>query len=320
MRAFFGCLLYLFLVFPILFAGLFLASISVWVFDREFYKELFSTPELYTTIIADNDIQQSLGIEFGNLPQPALEAGLRAVLTPEYLESQADQVVDQFFNELNTGRQTEFLLDLTLLKDHLEGDGARLFAESAANALPVCEGDVKPTRSVMPTCQPASAPLNATIEQIQGALQDMVVTLPDQITLGEGIQLTDPPPDGNLEQWLAIPIAITLGLGAILGLFTALIAARYARGRWAWLAIMLMIPALLMVGLGSLLQDAEFGEMMVNELITDATVDQQEGISLLNFAFGVSDQVSGSFINVGQIAFFNCGGVLGDRFLQSETT
>ncbi|MCU0496016.1 MAG: hypothetical protein MUF87_01545 [Anaerolineae bacterium] len=302
MRAFFGCSIYLFLVFPILFVGLFLASISMWIFERDFYKDLFSNPDFYVNLLDSEALQTSFQVDLGNLPQESVNAGIRAALTPEYLRSQMGQVIDQIFDGIET-RQDEINVsfDLMPLKEHLRADGALLFAQAAADELPVCEGDIKPLRGMMPTCRPESVPMDTTVEQIQGVLSAAVEDLPDEWEFKQPLQMGDVAPEVPLDELFRVPSYFLLGIGAILTLITAVIGARYARSRWTWIGLMVMLPALLILGISSAIQNIELSQAMINEVAMESG-EEDLTLSFLTLATNASSRVSESFIQVSGIA------------------
>ena len=124
MRKLIAVIFIILFTFPLLFASLTTLSVSTWVLDRSFYQGLLEDTRLYEIALSDTG-SASFGnflVREMNLPREVLPA-LKTVITPDYLRSQTNQILDQVFSFID-GQSTsmDFYLDTAPLKASLTGE------------------------------------------------------------------------------------------------------------------------------------------------------------------------------------------------------
>lgn len=312
MRAGCGCLLYILLVFPLLLVFILLAGMNTWVLDRGFYQELLSEPEFYEAALDEAVMNRNSTVlqdELGNLPPDALNAGLRAVITPEDLQAATTDTVDQVFDVLEGGaRSFNFAFDLAPIKDALQGDGAADFAAAYVGELPACSADEEtlPEDAGLPVCRPLEVSEDQLVEQVADAVPQVAEQLPDELTVSRDIRL--PEISGVALQPGSVRTLMTTGLvilgivAVLLWLMDAFIGATDVRNRFLWLGLTLLIPAglVLLLGLG-------VNSVTLEGLIRDSIL-RGEGVQNAQFAtsvaasaINVSEQVRTGFLIAGGI-------------------
>lgn len=185
MRKAIAAVLVVVLVFPLLLAALMTFSVSTWAFDRGFYLQLVSDERIYEVILSETAWKQEqiFGVtEFDGIPGDALIKALREVVTPNYLRSQAVSLVNDAFDAVE-GRASvlKLTVDLTPLKDRLQGEAGDRFARSLAANLPVCSAgeEAFAPGAQLPRCRPANLSEERAAEMIGKALPAFLDSLPD---------------------------------------------------------------------------------------------------------------------------------------------
>jgi hypothetical protein len=312
MRVGCGCLLYILLVFPLLLVLIILAGVNRWVLDRDFYQELLSEPDFYEEALNEAVINWSsadLPDEFGGLPPDALNAGLRAVITPEYLQAAAADTVDQMFDVLEgSARSFNFVFDLTPIKEALEGEGAADFASAYVGELPACDAEEEPlpADAGLPSCRPLDVSEGELVGQVTEALPQVAERLPDELTVSRDVRL--PEISGIALQPGSVRTLMTTGLvilgivAVLLWLMDAFIGATDVRSRFLWLGLTLLIPAglVLLIGLG-------VNSLTLEGVIRDSILrgpgvqNAQFATSVAATAINASEQVRTGFLIAGGI-------------------
>lgn len=267
MRTFIGLLLFLILFFPLALVLLLAAGVSTWALNRDFYEGIATDQRLYDVLLArelPDYFNYNLIRELDRLPEAALEAGLREVVTPEYLRGQSLAVVDDIFVFLD-GQDylLNLAIDVTPIKQALRGEGGRRFADAAAAALPPCAAGEAPIADggMLIRCLDESS--GATVERAAGLITEVlpqwIERMPDSIRLNEPLEAnrTLSAPEGFLNLTGRRQIMVAVGLAVVLllavWLLVALIGADSRRGRLLWLGWMLLLPALLVLALAGLI-------------------------------------------------------------------
>ncbi|HJW84425.1 MAG TPA: hypothetical protein VJ754_08975, partial [Anaerolineae bacterium] len=263
MRKLLALLLYIFIVFPLILATLVVASVSTWVLDREFYTDLLGDTRLYEVLLSEdlpNYLNRRVVREADSLPAKALGDALREVVTPEYLRTQALNIVNDAF-DFAEGR--DYTLDLYLdaqpIKDALRSEGGTRFARVLAASLPTCaSGQESLARgATLPRCLPSSISVDQAADMVVAALPAFLDKVPDRI------QLSDRPIDmrrelRGAEIWaglagtnsLTVAIVILVFISGSFWYISALLAGEDRRERLMWLGWMLIVPAILVFMIG----------------------------------------------------------------------
>lgn len=311
MRVGCGCLIYLLIVFPLLLVFILLAAINTWVLDRGFYEEALSDPSFYEAVLEEGTIDWSgtgMAQAFGSVPPFALDAGLRAVITPEHLQSMARTVVNDVFDvmETNADRFT-FTFDFTPIKAALGGSGATAFANAYVSALSECEAnqDPLPSGSNLPVCREADSE-SETVSQVEAALPEIAQAIPSQFTYEQEVETSMfegvPFSLANLRTILTYGVVVTGVVAVFLWLIDGLILGSDGRNRFLWLGLTLLIPAglVLLAGLG--LNASTLEAAIRNNVIRGNTAQDVElAMSAVNTIFGAEGRVRTGFLVAGGI-------------------
>ncbi len=310
MRVGCGCLLYILPVFPLLFLFILLASISTWVLDRDFYQEVLSEPEFLAEALDESVVNWSragLPADFGDVPPAALNAGMRALMTPEYLRSAATDTVDQVFDVLEgASNSVTFVFDLVPIKASLQGEGASAFASAYVGALPACNvGDESAADGLLPACRPAEVSQAALIDQVTEALPAAAERLPDDLTVNNEVI----PPDiggmrlqpGSLRTLFTTGLVILGIVVIILWLLDGFIGATDTRSRFLWLGLTLLIPAGLVLLAGLNLTSPTLETVIRDSINRAAGQNTQFMMSVVTTGFSVSEQVRAGFVIAGAV-------------------
>lgn len=312
MRAGCGFLLFVFIVFPLLLIFIVLAGVSTWALDRGFYQDVLSQPAFYEEALDDAIIDwngEGLPEALADVPPEALTAGLREVVTAEYLQSQMASAVDQLFDMLE-GRTDQFIVsfDLTPIKAALQGDGAEAFATAYVGALPPCRptGNGQAVEGGLPLCMPSGISESRLIAQVVEALPAVAQSLPDEISTESSV--TMPEVQGTRLQPGMINSLMTTGLtglgvvAVVIWFINGFIGAQTVRSRFLWLGATLLIPAAVVL-IGGITLNAPTVESAIRESLT-----QNDGAAAVQLA----DNAGGSMLNaVSQVrtGFIIAGGI-----------
>lgn len=312
MRVGCGCFIYLLFVFPLLLVFILLAGINTWVLDRGFYEESFSDPAFFEAVLEGGTIDWSgtgLPQAFGNVPPYALDAGLRAVITPEHLQAIARSAVSGVFDMLegNTDRFT-FTFDLTPIQAALSGDGATDFATAYVDALPQCpsgQSALAPGSS-LPVCVEAGTSQETLISQVATAIPAIAEALPSQFSVEQEVELPDvrgvPISVSNVRSALTYGV---IGIGAVavfLWFVDSFILGKDVRNRFLWLGLTLLIPAGLILLLGVGLNSPTLEATIRDGVLRSPTVrDTELTLTFVEALFSAEGRVRTGFLIAGGI-------------------
>jgi hypothetical protein len=129
--------------------------------------------------------------------EPDLANIIRAVVTPEWVKSQTELMVNQLMDFLNLKTDTLVVnIDLKPIKANLQGTGGSQVARTVLTSLPACTlsewaqlGKALLSKNLDQTvklCQPPQLLMDLAVTVIAQSLQSMVVSLPDQFTFDAG--------------------------------------------------------------------------------------------------------------------------------------
>ncbi|MBZ0304131.1 MAG: hypothetical protein K8J31_30630 [Anaerolineae bacterium] len=252
--------------FPLAFTTLTLISIRPWVLDRGFYERIVNNERLYEAVLTDelpNRINNEMFTVVEQLPVSALSNALREVVTPDYLQAQALNVIDKVFDYIDGRERTfELSIDITPIKAALIGDERMAFAAALAAGLPLCDGG---QQSIAPggrltRCITAESSIEAAAEQIAAALPAVLEAAPDHIVINDETPYVRM--NGYDYAWflgssvhtaldVAILMMIATGLGV--GFVGAYLGGDDPRGRLKWLSSALFAPSSLFLVAGLIL-------------------------------------------------------------------
>ena len=196
MRKTYALLIVVAVFIPLAIAVMTMISIRPWVLDRSFYEHLLDDEALYEVPLIGsipdefkNGMPDALTRDlFGAeaLPTKALNAALPEILTPDYLRAQSLNAIGTAFDFLDGSRSDlQLTIDVTPIKQALQGEAGGRFATSLAAALPGCGIDQTPvaTGGHLPRCIAAEGSVTAASDQITAALPALIESLPNSIAL-----------------------------------------------------------------------------------------------------------------------------------------
>jgi hypothetical protein len=247
MRKAVATVLYLFTAAWMVLASLVVLSVSSWVADPQFYKDIAGEPKLYEAMgdelyssmaqAINEGVAQDLP---GGLDEAALAAALKANLPPMVLAEAGSAAVDSAFGMTRTDHRT-WLIDLKPVKAAFVGDRLPAIAASYTKALP--EGS-----------KPA-----AGAKVLEHALAAAVAAIPDTVE-------TDPETGAEPAAWQPVAAPVSLGgmgsalwSGSLIGLVVslgfvfalALLASPTWAGRAGWSGAVLLVPTILVLVIGA---------------------------------------------------------------------
>jgi len=259
MRKLIAIILAIILVFPLLLSAQVTVSAASWALDRQFYIDTLDEPKIYSTLTSGHLIDKLLHEQLGlplEVDTTELESILQDLLTTEYLSSQVDRFVNDYFDYLQ-GESEAFAptLDLIPIKTALDSSEQDAFLDALVAALPTCTPDQKPSFEVgnLILCKPDGVLFNLLADTLLKPMMPMIMgAIPDEIPLEDEFQ--DWQVSDRLDTFtpgMAFPANIILGIVVLvfIAIFawyvTALISDASWHVRLKWLGWMLLVPAVL---------------------------------------------------------------------------
>ncbi len=193
MRKFFGLILSIALVIPLILAALITYSITSWAFDRNLYIEALSSDAVQSQLLSDESLQKltegSMG-DMEGLDSAAFGSFIRSLLSPDYIKEQVTTMVDQVFDYLEGSTDIlQLELDLTQVKAEFSGPNQDQLLHDLANALPVCPEEQSANNS-LPLCKPEFVDEDVFVEQyLKPNLPLILMIIPNKISIAEPIDL-----------------------------------------------------------------------------------------------------------------------------------
>jgi hypothetical protein len=259
---------------------LFLFNAEHEIFNPESYKRALLEQGFYDELPAQaaGQLASSLsagGVEelgaaavyFRSLKPQDWEIILSGLFTQEWLQSQMESAIDQFFSYLDSDRPAlEIIVSLAEPKIRLQGEpGMRAF-QQMLNAQPPCTQEQLLAMSQaalmngienMPICQPPEDLVADFRPEIQAGLNQVATSLPNEVNLGDRLLSAQPdsagisPPDprANLRRTRAL-IRISPLLPAALLLLITICGVRSLREWLLWWGIPLLLAGLAALGAG----------------------------------------------------------------------
>jgi hypothetical protein len=252
-----------FFVFPLFMAALTTIAVSTWVLDRDLYTRVVSDTRLYempSGAKAEGFLYWPWTPELGAVPYASAGTALKEVVTPEYMRSQAVNLVNACFDFIEGRSQVlDPVIDLTPVKKALSGEGGKRFARALAEALPTCSssGASLPRNGVLPACRPSGVSVSKAADAILASLPATISKIPDSYRVSDRSR-----PLLDRGRWsgffwsfsasrgLLIANAALLFMACCAWILTGLIGGADARGRLYWLGGSLLPPAVLIFLMG----------------------------------------------------------------------
>ena len=317
MRKFFAFMLIIFPFLPVALCAMFTNAVGSSLLDRNFYTSLLDDERLYDVLVDDVlvDLVNQQVASTGLLPQSALIAGLREVITADYLRTETLSIVNSVFDALEGQTRTaQIALNIAPLKQAVTGAGRERFSRAYAEALPTCDATkgAPPAGAELLTCRPPEITVEAATAQVAANVPTFAASLPDTIRLGEPIDLqSDLGPAGSLvgEDVRAGVASVTtsLALGAIiLWLLIGFIAARSGRELVRWLGYGALIPAVLVGGLALSLGtlSAELARTGLGNITINGTRASPEFAAALGTLLGTGlDAINAPILTISGLVF-----------------
>lgn len=316
MRTIIGIFFFFVVVFGAISGTLFLIAISQWVFDREAYESIIEQPVIYERFLAElpDYAEEPDGFfvtTYGDqiVIYPALATAYQQVLTVEYLREQASRNVDELFTWFNTANYIAlFEADFTPVKESISAN-SEVFSQTLAENLPICETGQEPRNpdEVLPRCRTNSTPVTDAQASIQASLPAYIDSLPNTLELGNTIDNESVEIVGSVSvraAFYSTLVLVTL-ISLFLWLVNALIGGRGLRGRFIWLGITLLLPALLVLISGLSFQSNL--NATTSRIISDITVqlsaqDSTVRETLQEVIQPFFSRIANSFVLVGGVA------------------
>ena len=204
-----------------------------------------------------------------NLTVEDWEQMLTLILTPEWTKSQAESIIDQFFDFLESDdEKLTMTISMAGLKSNLTGQNGLEFIRILINAQPPCTetflgllldaaaGNFSPDQLLL--CRPPDAVMDGLAPTMQAALDLVIDDLPNHITLrkrlfvGDESSFTpgsDNGPKENLQTVRAVMRFSPL-LPLIFLVFLTILAVRSLKDLLFWWGIPLIVLGLSALGLG----------------------------------------------------------------------
>jgi hypothetical protein len=318
MRKFLAILFILIFVIPLVTAALFILPVRTWVLNRTFYAQALSGERL-SGLIQNSPgfpVKLEMPIQFSQATLDSLYAVIKKTITPEYLDSQIQPIIDSTLNLLEGKTTTLGLkLDLKPIKAAILGDKRDEVIQVLSQSIPVCPaGQNSPSQKNVDICRPANISIetfNKTF--ISPALTQVAQYLPDEYAV-------QAPPNLPMEKvffWTAIFPGLTLPI--MLSIATAIVAllaflfwflsAFIADSSWSvrlkWLGGALIFPALIVLGVAALIQfinTASLVNLGLSSLGGQIQLSPEVKTSIASISHSIASSVAVPFFISGGIA------------------
>ena len=318
MRKFFGVILSIALVMPLILAALMTYSITNWALDKNLYIDALSSPEIQSQLLSDESLQKFTESNMGDiagLDTAALGTLIRSLVTPDYFKGQVTSMVNQVFDYLEGNAdvlQLEF--DLTQIKDEFFGPNQDQLLHDLAKALPVCQKDQIANSGNLPFCKPEFIDEDIFVEHyLKLTLPILLMIVPNKISVGEPVdprsemqnipvffqQFTYP---GNYRTALLL----LAGLALLFWFLTALIAGKDWRERLKWLGWTLILPALLVLFIG-IISETDLARNLIQLGLHNADLQNLQNMPFLTQ--DIINLLEPTFLSKIRTSFTTTGGI-----------
>jgi hypothetical protein len=317
MRKFLAFLLIIVLVIPLMTASLLILPVRTWIFDRSFYNRAISGQQLSKLLQSSTSfpVQLQLPVRFSQVTMDALYGVIKQTLTPAYLDSQVQPILDSALN-LVEGKATSatFQLDLKPIKTALLGDKRDQMLAIISDSIPVCAAGQSASQSAQ-VCRPSNVSvqsftqtfLTPALTQVMASLPDAYnVTTPDTSSLTRFYFWQSTFPGMTVPTVLTLLTVFVCLLALLFWLISALVADPDWGVRLQWLGGALIVPALIVLAVAALVQWLNPGGLLNFGLVQvgQTGLAPELKTALTSFIQAVSSSVARPFFLSGGIALF----------------
>jgi hypothetical protein len=318
MRKVLAIIFILVFVIPLVSAALLILPVRTWVLDRSFYAQAFNGERL-SGLIQNSPgfpVKLELPIQFSQATLDSLYAVIKKTITPEYLDSQIQPIIDNTLNLLEGKTSTLSLkLDLKPIKAAILGDKRDELIQVLSQSIPVCPAEQKsPSQNNVDLCRPASISIESFNKTfISPALTQVAQYLPDEYA----VQTPQNLPMEKVFFWtaffpgLTLPamLSIATGIVALLAFFFWFLSALIADSSWSlrlkWLGGELIVPALIVLGAAAVIQfinTASLVNLGLNSLGGQIQLSPEVETSIAGIIHSIGSGVAVPFFISGGIA------------------
>ena len=317
MRKFLAVLLIIVLVIPLMTAALLILPVRTWILERSFYNRAISGQQISNLLQSSTSfpIQLQLPVKFSQATMDALYGVIKQTLTPAYLDSQVQPILNSVLN-LVEGKATSatFQLDLKPIKAALLGDQRDQMLAIISDSIPVCATGQSQSQSAQ-VCRPSNVSaqsftqtfLNPALTQVMASLPDAYnVTTPDTSALTRFYFWQSTFPGMTVPTVLTLLTVFVCLLALLFWLISALVADSDWGVRLQWLGGALIVPALIVLGVAALVQWLNPGGLLNFGLVQvgQTGLAPELKTALTVFVQTVSSSVARPFFLSGGIALF----------------
>jgi len=259
-------------------------------------------------------LKLDLPVQFSQATLDAFYAVIKKTITPQYLDSQIQPIIDNGLNLLEDKTNTlDFKLDLKPFKSALLTDKRDEILQVIAQNIPVCDTGKQPTQKNGELCRPANVSIETFNQNfIAPALTQVVQSLPDEYAVQTPLNLplqrvyfwTSLFPGMTLPNFLTLAVVIVVSLAFLFWFLSALIADSSWSARLKWLGGALIIPAFIVLGVASLIQFINMASLVnlgLNSL-GQVQLTPELKTSLAGFFQFITSRVAAPFFISGGIA------------------
>ena len=253
-------------VIPLVTAALFILPVRAWILDRNFYAQAFSGEHL-SNLIQNSPtfpLNLEMPVQFSQATLDSLFAVIKTTITPQYLDSQIQPIIDNSLSLLEGKTSTlDFKLDLKPIKSAILVEKKDEILQVISQSIPICGTGKQPSQKNAEICRPANVSLESFNQTyITPALAQVVQALPDEYAVQTPLNLPLPHvyfwtslfPGMTLPNFLTLAVVIVTLLAFLFWFLSALIADSSWSVRLKWLGGALIVPALIVLSLTVLIQ------------------------------------------------------------------
>ena len=253
-------------VIPLVTAALLVLPVRAWILDRNFYNQVLSGERL-SNLIQNSPtfpLKLQLPVQFSQATLDSLYAVIKKTITPLYLDSQIQPIIDNSLNLLEGKTSTlDFKIDLKPIKSAILGEKRDEILLVISQSIPACAAGKQSTQNNAEICRPADVTIETFSQTfIAPALTQVLQSLPDEYAVQTPQNLPMERiffwatlfPGLTLPNMLTIAVVIVALLAFLIWFLSALIADPSWSVRLKWLGGALIVPALIVLGVAALVQ------------------------------------------------------------------
>lgn len=316
MRKVLAIFIILIFVIPLVTAALLILPVRAWILDRNFYAQVFSGEHL-SNLIQNSPtfpLKLELPVQFSQAALDSFYAVIKKTITPEYLDSQIQPIIDNSLNWLEGKTSTlDFKLDLKPFKSALLTEKRDEILQVISQSIPICPTGKQSTQKNAEICRPVNVSLEsfnqtyiapALAQVVQALPDDYAVQTPQNLSINRFFFWTSFFPGLNLPNMLTLIAVIVAFLAFLFWFLSALIADSSWSVRLKWLGGALILPALIVLSLAALIQfinTASLVNLVLNGL-GQVQLTPELKTSIAGLFQSITSQVAAPFFISGGIA------------------